>query len=378
MPTAKAQPTLLQQAQGGFGKLLSSISGVGSALHAPVNLGLGQIGNSLQSLGGQIAKPAYAAGPSVLGSSTSGTPMTPAEQQARSVAQAYPSGGPSNPTPTYAPSTGGQAAAPTGGGAPTQSSSSGGGFGDLLGSSFDSAKSALQGIIPTYDADFSNYQNQVNNSINQAQGARDQQVGDTTQRYGQALKQLLQNSSDLKQRTQSTFSGLGALDSSAFGDELLKQQQNDANNTANLSSQQNKDVTGINSTFDTYKQNQLAGINSYQQEINRAKQGVQQAIANNDVSKAQDLANYATNLQNTINGFASNLASAQAAGTDVIGNLKKINGSDFLNSFGQLLSGQYNNGLSRYVTPNSSATGQGYIGSANGLSDQQKKLLGLA
>lgn len=314
---------------------------------------------------------AYASGPTtaVQGASTSPNylPAPTGPGGAYPIAGGVPSGGGS---PAPIPQNSGQQ---TGGG----SGGSSGGFGDYLSSLFDQSKNALQGLIPTYDADFANYQNQVNKSIDQAQSARDAQLADNSLRYGQAQKQLVQNANDLKGRTQSTFSGLGSLDSSAYGDELLKQQQNEGDNLASLTTQRTKDESAIGNTFNTYKNNQLAQVDAYQQEINRAKQGVQQAIANNDISRAQDLANYATNLQNSINGFATNLASAQAAGTDVIGNLRKINGSDFLNQFGQLLAGQYNNGIAKYVIPSSSASGQGYIGSSASLTDQQKKLLGL-
>lgn len=317
-----------------------------------------------------------------------GSPVSASSAQLKPASTIRPvTGGTTLGPSTVAPSTSGQSiGGGSGGTGGVGTSGSGVGlttptqptYEDMLRNAFDSAKSSLESIIPTYDADFQNYSTGVNNSIDQASKARDTQVGDLNYRYGDALKQALQTSRDLRGRTQSTFSGLGTLDSSSYGDELLKQQQQDVNNQASLSKQQNSDISNVNNTFDTFKNDQTSKIAAYQSEIDRAKAGIRQAIANNDISQAQALSQYAQNLQNTMSNFALQLASAQSAGTNVIGNLQKINGSDFLKQFGQLLSGQYNNGLSKYQIPGQSNTGAGYIGSSNGMSDEQRRLLGLA
>lgn len=302
-----------------------------------------------------------------------------AEYKAPAPSKAVTPAAPANPSP----SSSGQSYSGGGGGpvtVPTQNNSTqsnGPSFEDQLRSAYNANRSALEGILPTYDADFNNYQNTVNSNIDSAQKQADQQLSDLELRYGDSLKQQLQNSRDLRQRTQSTFSGLGSLDSSAFADELLKQEQSDKDNYALLDRNKNTDITGVQNTLGDYIKSQKSTLASYQNEIDRAKQGVRQAMANGDIQQAQTLANYYSQIQQQQQNLVLALAQAQASGVDVLGSLKKINGVDFNNQFGQNLSNSFNQAISRYQIPTAKPAGQGYIGSSSGLSDEQKRLLGL-
>lgn len=307
------------------------------------------------------------------------TPSTPSKATLGAATTNTGSYGPVNPSP----SSSGQSYSGGGGGpvtVPTQNNSTqsnGPSFEDQLRSAYNANRSALEGILPTYDADFNNYQNTVNSNIDSAQKQADQQLSDLELRYGDSLKQQLQNSRDLRQRTQSTFSGLGSLDSSAFADELLKQEQSDKDNYALLDRNKNTDITGVQNTLGDYIKSQKSTLASYQNEIDRAKQGVRQAMANGDIQQAQTLANYYSQIQQQQQNLVLALAQAQASGVDVLGSLKKINGVDFNNQFGQNLSNSFNQAISRYQIPTAKPAGQGYIGSSSGLSDEQKRLLGL-
>lgn len=367
----KKTPTIGYQAAGKIGALLSK---------APVQQ-VQNFGNKLQAQAGAIVNQVKAFNPVgsayADGSTQKSAPLF-TQEQLKANQLAHPVG-----SQYYAPASSGQS---TGGGTGGQSVGGGGGgdnggggydYQSELRAAYDRSRQALEGLLPTYDADFNNYKTSVEGAINDARGTLDIQKADVTKRYGDSLKNLLNTSKDLRQRTQSTFSGLGSLDSSAYGDELIKQQQADQEGISQIDLSQNRDITELDNTFTTYERDQKSKLNSYQIDIDRAKQGVRQAMANGDIEQAQTLANYAQQVQANIDNLKLSLLSAQASGTDVLGNLRKINGVDFNNAFGQALGNRFNSATSRLVIPSAGATGAGYIASSKN-QDEQRRLLGLA
>lgn len=285
---------------------------------------------------------------------------------------------PKGPTSSSPVTTGGGSYNPSTGGQSIGGGGDGGGYDDsALRSAWDSSRSALESILPTYDADYANFESLVNKNLATAKDTLGRTVGDLTQRYGTSLKNLLQTSRDLGQRTKSTFSGLGTLDSSAFGDEILKQEQSDKEAIGALDLNKNKDITDANTQYNTYEGNQLNSLTAQRNEVDRLKAGVRQAIANNDIQQAAQLSNYIQQIQANQDSLRSNLALAAAQGTDVVGNLQKINGVDFNNLFGQNLANRANGLISRLIIPTQGGTGAGYIGSSK--EDQlRRQQMGLA
>ena len=290
---------------------------------------------------------------------------------------------PYNPNASYGtstggaiPSTGGQN---TGGGGngnngnPTFSQSTGPSaeeqYINSLKDAFNSQKGAFESTLPTYDADLANYTKQVNDQIGSAQTTYDQTNQDINKNYGDVLRQALQTDKEIRNRAQGTYSTLGTLDSSSYMDTLAKQDQALGQNVGNIGTEKAKALTSTEQQFNDYKNKATSQIDAYTQEINRAKAGVRQAIANVDMNQASSLMNYAQQLEqnrqtiaNNLMNFKSQLATLQAQGYDVMGNLRKLNGSDFVNSFGSMLSGQLAGAGNRLVVPTNNATGAGYIG----------------
>jgi hypothetical protein len=368
---------LYNQALGKAGKALTT---VGTALKLP-QLTSGGLGANLQSQAGyalsQLTPKAYAAESTTKALDTSSDAYKAAlaaSQADQAKLNAWANGGSGSGSGTI-PNTGGQVTTGTTGG----NEGTGQDWGSYLSSLYSQGRDALNSIIPTYDADFANYKSGVQSAVDTAQKTRDSSLGDTDLTYGNSLKSLLQTSKDLRGRTQSTFSGLGTLDSSAFADELLKQDQADAEGTSSLDLQKNKDKTSINDAFDTYSKQQQSAIQAKQDELDRLKAGVRQQVAGNSLDEANSLINMANSARTNDQNFATNLALAQSQGNDVIGNLKKIlgSGTDFNNLFGNNLLARYTTGTGKYVIPSSSTSGSGYINNSSTTTDQLKKLLGL-
>jgi hypothetical protein len=285
----------------------------------------------------------------------------------------------------YNPSTSGQA--PTGG-------STGGDSGGVdpylqqLRDAFGGIKSAYQSELPTYDADLSNYTTQVNGSIDRAKQTLADTQQQTEQNYGQILKNALQTDREIRQRAQGTYSALGTLDSSSYMDSLGKQDESLNNTVNNIGLSKQHDISDQNSQFGAYQQDALGKIDSYTQEINRAKAGVQEAMGQADINQAASLANYIQQVQARKDAIASQLqqfklgaATLQAQGTDVIGNLQKLNGSQAFQNFGSLLSSQLQGANDRFTVPTSTGPqGSGYINQRTGrpYTPEELHALGLA
>jgi len=258
----------------------------------------------------------------------------------------------------------------------------GGGY-DYIGSlrsAFGQSRSALEGMLPTYDSDFSNFKTGVESGIGRARETLGAQNAQDEVLYGEGLRKNLQTDRDIRQRQQGVFSGLNALDSSAYRDDVLKQDQALNESTQSLESEKRRTYQDRQREFTAFEQEATSKISSYQNEIARAKQGLQQAIASTNMDEAQSIQNYISQLdaqQQQVNsqmqGMAMNLAQLQAQGTDVVGNLGKMNMGAFSQQFGQNLTNRMQSAIGRYSQPQQGANYSGQMGS--GLTQDEKNRL---
>jgi hypothetical protein len=123
------------------------------------------------------------------------------------------------PTPQPQPAYSGEPSSDGGG--------DGGGYDPLAGlrSAFSSMRSAYEGLLPTYDADYKTFETRTNDAITRAKNTLNTQNQEDEVRYGENLRSLLQSDKELRQRRQGVFSGLNALDSSAYRDEVQEGDQ---------------------------------------------------------------------------------------------------------------------------------------------------------
>lgn len=370
----------LKKAAGKAGKAIDVIgkSPVGAALRAtPAGAVLRndyKISENLERLGGMIVPKTYASEKSpsqVQGASTS-------------VGGAYPiaGGSPKSGGSYYNTSSYSQPMAMTSG----QPSDGGGDAGyDYIGAlrnAFSQSRSALEGMLPTYDADFSNFKNTVEGGVNRARETMTAQNAEDERIYGEDWGKTLRMDKELRQRRQGQFSALNALDSSAYRDETLKSDQELIENRQSLDAEKRRNFDSRQREFAAYEQEATGKIAQYENEIARAKQALQQSIANVNMEEAASIQNYIEQLQSQASqigmqreALAMNLAQLQAQGTDVVGALSKLNMSGFSNLFGQNLANRYNSQLSRLAPAQQGFNGAGYIG--RGMNDDQLRQLGI-
>jgi hypothetical protein len=138
--------------------------------------------------------------------------------------------------------------------------------------------------------------------------------------------------------------------------------------------------------FATYEKEATSKLAHYANEIQRAKQALRMSVANVNMDEAASIQNYinqliadAQQVNNQREAMALNLAQLQAQGTDVVGNLSKLNMSGFSNLFGEGLRNRANQITARYRLPQTQVAGSGYINPRTGRSftDEERRLLGI-
>lgn len=330
---------------------------IGSLLGSPTTK---QGGSNI--FGSQIKSKAMQ--PSVQGARTSSvTPQKDADQQAF---QNYVD----SQKGTY--NTGsGSSVVPSSSGESVSGGGDSGGY-DYLGAlrnSFGQSKGALEAMLPTYDSDYANYEKSINSNIDTALQTKTAQDQADEVTYGKSLKSLLQSDRELKQRRQGVFSALNSLDSSAYRDDVTKGDQALLENQQELESEKKRYMDDRQKEYTAYENNAKSQLGAYKNEINRAKQGLQQAIASVNMDEAASIQNYidklnseAQQVQSNLQATALNLAQLQAQGTDVAGNLSKLNMGQFANTFGQNIANRVGQLTSKYTLPSQNAQGSGYIG----------------
>lgn len=265
---------------------------------------------------------------------------------------------------------------------------SGGGY-DYLGAlrnAFGQARGALEGIFPTYDADYANSEKNVNSQVDTARQTKEAQDQADELTYGKSLRSLLQSDNELKQRRQGVFSALNSLDSSAYRDDVTKGDQALLENQQELESEKRRYQQERLKEFTAYENNAKSQLSAYQNEINRAKQSLKQAIASVNMDEAESIQNYidkisneAQQVQSNLQATAMNIAQLQAQGVDVVGNLSKMNMGQFANTFGQNLANRVSQVTQRYSLPQQAMAGSGYINPKTGkaYTDEERRLLGI-
>jgi hypothetical protein len=284
--------------------------------------------------------------------------------------------GPSSIGPVT-PSTGGQA--PSGGGSygsglsltPPSSQNPGPSQDDMLNilrGQFSNAQNDIRNQGGSLDSSYGQAKTDIGNTITDAQKQAEAQKTNNESTYGNLLKQSNQTYRELGQQRQGTFSALGTLDSSAYGDQQAKADQALADQTGQISLDKTKSNSGIDNTLTTFSNqanSQLATLaNQYQQ----GKNAIASALASNNLQEASAIQDALTQIrqqayqiQNNITNFANQAAMLKSQGYGVNQSIAGYNGNQFGQNVQSALQQAMSSGKSQYVIPSNTATGQGYI-----------------
>jgi hypothetical protein len=179
---------------------------------------------------------------------------------------------------------------------------------------------------------------------------------------------------------------LNALDSSAYRDDVTKGDQQLLESTQMLDAEKRRTYQSRQQEYSAFEKEATSKLAHYASEVQRAKQALKLSIADVNMDEAASIQNYIDKLMSEAQqvnagreAMAMNLAQLQASGTDVVGNLSKMNMGGFSNIFGDSLRNRVNQVTARYQLPQTQAAGSGYINPRTGraFTDEERRLLGI-
>jgi hypothetical protein len=206
-----------------------------------------------------------------------------------------------NPIPQPQPASSGE---PSGGG-----DSSGGGYDPLGGlrNAYSSIRSAYEGLLPTYDADYKTFETRTNDAVKRAKDTLTTQNQEDEVRFGENLRNLLQSDKELRQRRQGVFSGLNALDSSEYKEDVEEADQFLLESKNKLTSEKERAYNERQNEYAAYEKNAVSKIAEYGNEIARAKQALKLAVANVNIEEAASIQERIDQLSAEAKGIYDNM-----------------------------------------------------------------------
>ena len=284
---------------------------------------------------------------------------------------------------TYNPSTGGQGAGAGGGGGgtaqltPPDTSYQGPSEQDVI--------NQLRGVYGQSAADINNEGANLDKTYGLAKSDIQQGIDETTKAgeaqkekvgtvFGDLLKQNLQTYQDLGRQRQGTFSSLGTLDSSAFGEQQARADQNYADTVSKIGLEKANQTKTISDSVDSYVKKAQGELSRLALNYQQGKNAIASALANNNLQEAGAIQNAldqirtrAQDVRNTIIDFQNRAALLRAQGVDVATGISGINGGQFVTDTANTLNQSLASGKQMYTLPSRTVQGEGYIG------EQKKK-----
>lgn len=274
------------------------------------------------------------------------------------------------------PSTGGQSAGGgqgnSGGGvqlnAPTSPQPDQAGDLALLRDQYNAARSEIEGQNSTLDQTYNLSRGDIEAGITDAEKAAESQKQGLQQSYGDILKTQLKTYQDQGRQRAGTYSALGTLDSSAYGEDTLRADQSLADARLRTDLEQTRSVKSVDDQVNTYKQKASSELARLGQQYQQGKQAIQRLVAQNRLEEAGSIRDYlsqvreqAANVQNSLNDFVNQAALLKAQGIDVRTNIGGVSASPYADQVNQQLSAMTQTGNSKYTIPTTNVNGQGYI-----------------
>lgn len=234
---------------------------------------------------------------------------------------------------------------------------------------YDQAKSEIERQNPVLDSTYNLAKSDIQGGIDDTVKSGEKQKGELNLSYGDILKNQLQNYQDLNRQRMGTFSALGSLDSSSFGEQQFRADQSLSDQRGRTEVEKVKSVTNVDDQVESYKKKANGELSRLAIQYQSGKNAVADAIARNDLASAsaiqgglQELKSRAVDIQNKLLDFANSASLLKAQGYDVKTNISGVSASPYANEVSKQLANMMATGRSTYTLPsNSSTEGQGYL-----------------
>lgn len=236
---------------------------------------------------------------------------------------------------------------------------------------YDQAANDIQAQNPQLDQSYNLAKGDIQAGIDESTAAANAQKQNLNQDFGSLLKNQLQTYQDLNRQRQGTFSALGTLDSSSFGEQQFRSDQNYADQRGQTQTEQQKSLNQVDTTLKSYVDKANNQLGQLAIQYQSGKNAIASALANNDLQSAAAISQAidkiktrAQEVQNSMIDFANQASMLKAQGYDVKTNIGSVSAAPYAQQMANMLSQMTAQGNSTYTIPTSSVQGQGYISSS--------------
>lgn len=305
-------------------------------------------GGGLTPLGGAPVTPAYK-------TATFGNPYNHNSQQFKQ---------------PFAPTTSGQAAAPQAPAAPSApQNNDSGNYLSILQAQYNAARQNIDSLNPTLDTSYNTAKGDIESAKNAANTTATTQKGNLENQFGGLLKSQIQTYRDLGQQRQGIFSGLNALDSSAYENQQFRADQQLSDQQNNTQLQKTNSLKSVDDQLNAYTQQADSALQNLGSQYQQGKQQLAYSLAQNDIGNAQAVQSYldqlqqrAAAVQQNMQQWAQQSAILKSQGIDVGNSISGINGDQYASNVSNQLAQARSFGDSLIPQLTSPYTGQGYMG----------------
>lgn len=222
----------------------------------------------------------------------------------------------------------------------------------------------------------------IDASVADAEATTSAQKDQQNTLFGDVLRNQLRTYQDTARQRQGTFSALGTLDSSAFGEQQFRADQSLAEERGITERERARTIADIDRQFNGFKQKATSELARLGLQYNQGKQAIASALANNNLSEAAAISDAinavrdrAAQIQNSIIEFGNQAKLLKAQGLDVSGAIKGISGQGYADQVGQNLQNLVANASNLYQVPQANITGRGFISPKNRAEDDPFRFL---
>jgi hypothetical protein len=228
----------------------------------------------------------------------------------------------------------------------------------LTGAAYDQSRQDIEAQNPLLDQSYNLAKGDIENSIAQTESGALKQKETNKFDYGNILKSIAQTYGELGRKATGTFAGLNTLDSSSYGENMLRLAQGQGEQTATTQRDEQNAGNTIDENVQAFKSKATSELSQLGIQYQQGKNAISSALANNDIQGAAAIKSTIDQIRTRAMSLASLL---QGEGSNVSSLISATNGNLFGQNMGKNLSNLTAQGAQTYTVPTSDNSGSGFI-----------------
>ena len=228
----------------------------------------------------------------------------------------------------------------------------------LTGAAYDQARQDIEAQNPLLDQSYNLAKGDIEGSVAQTEAGAAKQKEANKLTYGNILKSISQTYNELGRKATGTFAGLNTLDSSAYGENMLRLNQGQGEQTATTQRDEQGAANTIDENVRAFKSKATSELAQLGIQYQQGKNAISSALANNDIQGASAIKSMIDQIRTRAVSLASLL---QGEGGGVNNLISATNGNLFGQNMGKSLANLTAEGAKTYTVPTTDYSGSGFV-----------------